>query len=275
MDKIHTSHPVFDIESAIIKTRNVPSPVDLKAFQTRIDRICGKTPDGKSKVRVVWGQQATQFIMGRQRMKYPFWRYEEGGEIHDIGTPRFYLEELHVNAELQSAGRWDEARYTWMDGELVDILGPIPSEGFYSPLWCIAHHDDYCCNGKGYIKGEACLGAYRPPVDSDIERIQRMHKRREQAAQSEMEPLDAAQVEKKRLERSHTQDEAYRKKIRETIADYINTRSHSWDTLDPAVLNWGKYHFIGGHNKSGKRKADGSTTPVGAGSLAADLQSPE
>ena len=126
--KVHVSHPVFDIESEIIKTGNAPCPVDLKAFQQRIDRTCGKMPDGKSKVRIVWGQAATQFIMGRQRMKYPFYRYMDGGEIHDIGTPRFYLEELHTNAELQAQGRWDAARYADLDGERVDLLDRSPKK---------------------------------------------------------------------------------------------------------------------------------------------------
>lgn len=267
--KVHVSHPVFDIESEIIKTGNAPCPVDLKAFQQRIDRTCGKMPDGKSKVRIVWGQAATQFIMGRQRMKYPFYRYMDGGEIHDIGTPRFYLEELHTNAELQAQGRWDAARYADLDGERVDLLGPIPEEGFYSPLFAIAHHDDYCCGGREFIKGEPCLGAYRPPTDSDITRIQRMHKRKEQASRSELEPT-AEQVAKAARKASEARDEKFRSNIREVIEDYMKTRSHSWDTLDPTPEKWGRFHFMGSHTKSGKVKEDGSSTAVSAGSLATD-----
>lgn len=278
--KVHVSHPVFDIESEIIKTGNAPCPVDLKSFQERIDRALGKMPDGKPKVRVVWGQAATQFVMGRQRMKYPFYRYMEGGEIQDIGTPRFYFEELHTNAELQTQGRWEQARWAWIDGEKVDLLGPIPEDGFYSPLFAIAHHDDYCCGGREFIRGEPCLGAYRPPTDSDITRLQRMHKRKEQASRHELDPTPE-QVTKAAAEMAEKRDEQFRSNIREVIEDYIKTRSHSWDTLDPAVLQHGKYHWLRSSRKSGltdeeikqlgKKDQDGrNSTAVSAGSLATD-----
>src|SRR5262245_49127537 len=137
MNTVHTSHPLFDIESAIVANRNQPSPVDLKPWQNRIDSIVGKTPDGKSRLRIVGGQHGTTFSCGKTRRKYPFWRYEDAGEIVDIGIPRFYVEELHTNSELHHKDAWDNARYYYDEAtrELIDVLGPVPQDGFYSALF--------------------------------------------------------------------------------------------------------------------------------------------
>src|SRR5690349_11349424 len=89
--KLHISHPGFDIEDEIVKAGNRPSPVDLKPWQRRLDDIAGKTLENRSRLRIVWGQEATFFCVGRMRHKYPFFRYEQDGEIRDIGTPRFYV----------------------------------------------------------------------------------------------------------------------------------------------------------------------------------------
>ena len=247
------SHPVFDIEAEIVKARNQVSPVDLRIWQDRLDKIAGKTVEGKSKLRIVWGQDynlASMISCGQRRLKYPFWRYEEGGEIHDIGTPRFYIEELHLNAELKRNGGWDKARYYWDEGVMIDVLGPIPDEGFYTCLFMIASHDELCCNGKGVVKHEPCLGAYRPPVDSDLQRIRRMKQRRDAASNDDNAPSESL-LRKRAADMTEKRDEIWRKNTREAIDDYFKTRAHSWFTLDPAPYSWGKYHFTGGHSKSG------------------------
>lgn len=235
-----------------MKARNVPSPVDLKPWQDRINRIAGLSSTGKPRLRIVWGQAAEMVSCGRTAKKYPFWRYEEAGQIHDIGTPRFYVEELHGNAELRQKGGWDRARYYWDDvtHEMIDVLGPIPEEGFYTAVFLIAHHDSLCCGGKGVVKHEPCLGAYRPPCDSDLTRIRRMKHRRDTASNDDNTPSEAL-LAKRADDATDKRDERWLANSREVVEDYIKTRSHSWTTLDPAPFSWGKYHFTGGHSRSG------------------------
>lgn len=249
-------HLLFDDADEIIKANNQASPVDLKPFQEQIDRIAGKTTDGKSRVRIVWGQdfeRTKMIVCGKWRMRYPFYRYEVGSEIRDIGIPRFYIEELHLNAELQEDNRWEQARWTWEDGVLVDVLGPIPAEGFYSAVFMIAHHDEACCNGEGHKKFEQCLGGYRPPNDADLERIRRAIWNRDHAPKSELQPSDEL-IRKRNLDRIEQQDQDRSAKLREGLDDFARTHAHTWVNDDPTVAKWGKYHWVSGHNKSGTKK---------------------
>lgn len=252
---MNNSHPLFDIEANIIKARNQPSPVVLKPWQDRIDAIVGKTPAGRSRLRIVWGQdfeKASAIMCGRRALKYPFYRYEEGGALHDIGIPRFYVEELHSNSELQHKSAWDKARYYFDEytREMIDVLGPIPEEGFYTALFQIAHHDELCCGGREVVKKEPCLGAYREPSEADLTRIRRMQWRRDHAANQENNPSESL-IRKRAQDLTEKRDEKWRQSIREAIEDYTRTRSHSWTTLDPVVLQHGKYHWTGSHTKSG------------------------
>jgi len=265
---MRTSHHIFDVESEIVKARNQDSPVSLKPWQDRLDRIAGLTVDGKSKLRIVWGQDfnlASMISCGKRRLKYPFWRYEEGGEIRDIGVPRFYVEELHLNLELQQKDGWERARYYWDEetGEKIDVLGPIPPEGFYTALFLIAHHDSLCCDGKGIVKHEPCLGSYRPPADSDLQRVHRMKWRRDQASNDDNAPSESL-LRKRAADMTEQRDEKWRQGVRNAIDDYVKTRSHSWTTLDPTPYSWGKYHFIGGHNRSGLQPKETNANSSGS-----------
>lgn len=254
------SHAVFDSETEIIRAGNVPCPadVDLKVWQKRIDQVAGKTATGQSRLRIVWGQdtEATKMIVcGAWRLKYPFWRWEEGGVIRDIGMPRFYVEEHLPRAELMANGRWDSARYSFDNetGELMDVLGPCPEDGFYSSAFMIAYHDEHCCNGEEARNGEPCVGAYRPPRDIDIQRIQRALQRREKAANSEVAPTEQ-QLAKQQENIIEARDERRRRELRERLDDWAKTHAHTWTTHDPSVIQHGKYHFTGGHSKSGMSK---------------------
>lgn len=248
----HRSHALFDVESAIIANRNQPSPVDLRSYQERIDKAVGKDIHGRSLLRVVWGQAVTHLSFGRHRMKYPFYRYEEGGEIHDIGIPRFFVEELHSNAELNQSGAWEKTRWQWVDGQgKVDVLGAIPEEGFYTLLFPIAYHDRLCCNGREFLpNGETCYGAYRPPTDHDLQRIRRMKWRRDHGSNAENNPSDS-QIRRNAERHSAQRDEMWQKNISERVDDFLNTHGWRFSTDDPSALANGKYHFLGGHNRSG------------------------
>lgn len=249
------SHPVFDVEREIVRTGNCPSPIDLLPWQARIDAIAGKTPDGKSRLRIVWGQEAEAYICGQRRKKYPFWRYMDGGEIVDIGVPRFYVEELHTNAELHKRDAWERARYFWdeVTGSLLDVLGPVPEEGFYTAVFMIAYHDDYCCGGRGHVKHEPCLGAFRPPSDEDLTRIRKIKYLRDHASNDQRAPSDTL-IEKWTDEAAEKRDDRWRLRIREAIQDFMRTHSYRFTTDDPSELSWGKYKFTAAHSRSGLRK---------------------
>lgn len=265
---------LFDIEAEIIKARNQPSPVDLKPWQDRIDAIVGKTATGKSRLRIVWGQSfehASSIICGRRALRYPFYRYEEGGAIHDIGIPRFYIEELHGNAELKHKDAWDRSRYYFDEytREMIDVLGPIPEEGFYTSLFQIAHHDDLCCSGKEVVKGEPCLGGYREPGEIDLTRIRRMKWRRDHASNDENLPSESL-LRKRAQDLTEKRDEKWRTGIRERVEDFMNTHAWKFTTFDPTEIGWGRFHFTGAHSKSGLKKKEavnassGDSAEVGA-----------
>jgi hypothetical protein len=250
----HTSHPTFDIAETIINAGNCPPPVDLKPWQDRIDLITGKNSVGHSKVRLVWGQdldKAGAWICGKRRAKYPFYRYEEAGEIRDIGTPRFYVEELHNNAELRKDNNWEKNRY-YFDPQLglLDVLGPIPDDGFYTSVFIIALHDEICCNGSGVVNNDICLGAFRPPCDADLQRIRRMKWNRDHASNEDLRPSQSL-IEKRTEERSQKFDELIDRESSTYMGDFFKTHGWKLTTDDPSRLNWGKYAFVGSHSKSG------------------------
>lgn len=253
---VHQSHPGFDIESEIIKAKNRPPPVDLSIWQKRIDSITGKTPENRSRLRIVWGQSfdATMFCMGRRRMRYPFWRYEEDGEIRDIGTPRFYVEELHDIAELKTNDGWERSRYQWEGLEKIDVLGPMPEEGFYTSVFLIGHHDSLCCDGAGHVKGDLCIGAYRPPTDSDLARIRRMKQRRDSAANFENAPTEEL-VRKWKVEAAQKRDEAFSAKLKDSIDNWIAVHGHRiTDSMNHKQIARGKFKFMPTENFVGSNK---------------------
>lgn len=252
------SHPVFDNESEIVRTGNSTCPVDLTYWQKRIDQVAGKTATGQSRMRIVWGQdwqKATMIVCGRRRLRYPFWRYEDAGEIQDIGIPRFYVEELVPRASLMADDRWANARFSTdpETGELLDVLGPCPEEGFYASAFCIAHHDEWCCDGAEIKNSEPCLGAYREPTERDIQRIQRALWNRDHASNEEVAPDESA-LKRQKAHIVEARDERRSRELRERLEDWTKTHAHTWTTLDPSVIKHGKYHWLSGHNKSGTPK---------------------
>lgn len=281
------SHPVFDIESRIIETGNHPSPVDLSSFQRRLDAIAGQAVTGQSLIRIEWGQDAIgarMIVCGSWRLKHCFYRgsrrhelynpvsglFETYDEMFEIGIPRFFITELHSRSELSQGNGWEKARWLWEDGQLIDVLGPLPDSGFYSTIYTIAHHDHLCCGGRGQRKGEPCLGSYREPDESDLERVARMKWRRDHASNDDFAP-SLGLLAKRGEEFRGKRDERWQARVDGAIDDYVDTRKHSWATHDPAALSWGKYHFTQAHNLSGlspllKEKSHGSSD----GALLAD-----
>lgn len=260
------SHPVFDLESEIVKAGNCPSPVDLAPWQQRLDDIAGKTVEGRSRLRIVWGQDenlASMICCGRRVHKYPFWYRED---LSTIGKPRFFVEELHNLSELNHGGAWERARYKRTAAGIVeeDVLGPIPEEGFYTSVFLIAHHDELCCAASGMVNGEICMGAYRPPADTDLQRIRRMKTNRDQASNDERKPSDARLA--KRIEAAtEARNEKWRAATREVIDDFMKNHAWRFTEDDPTALGWGRFHFTAGHSKSGLTKENESNVSSDSG----------
>lgn len=262
---------MFDVEAEIIK-RNYPSPVDIAPFQKRLDEIAGVDVSGRSNIKISWGQDMAEqmIICGVWHMKFCFYRFIDRKErlnpanglieisetMQEIGTPRFFISELHSNSELHANDRWENARYVWVsETERMDVLGPVPDTGFYTPLFTVAYHDELCCDGDEFIKGNACLGAYREPNETDLERVRRMKWRRDHASPDEL-MADANLTQKRAMDWQEKRNEKWQKGVREALDDAFRTHAVGWTTLDPTVKKWGKYAFLSAHNKSGTKKED-------------------
>ncbi len=250
----HQSHALFDYEDRIIKAGNQPSPIDLRFFQMQIDRVAGKTATNKSRCRIVWGQdvEATKmFCVGKFRLKYPFYRELIAGEIEDIGIPRFFIEELHDVDELHKNNAWERSRYSIEGFDKIDVMGPAPIEGFYTEVFEIAYHDYLCCRGREHLKnGEKCHGAFRVPEMRDLDRIEKIIYRRNNAAIQDSAPSPEL-IQKRTQDMIAKRDEQWRDGIRGVIDDFMKSHGHRFNTFDPVVLKQGKYHQVRGHSKSG------------------------
>lgn len=263
------AHPIFDNETRW--DANFPCPIDLTAFQKRLDEITGKTWDGRSRLRVVWGQAPDDlmFFRGEKIRRHPHWREkkqiewqdEETGlwtireQLFEIGIPRFYVQELHERDELLRNDAWEQSRYSYDGLTKIDDMGPVPEEGFYQDLFLVAHHDSFCCNGAGHVRGVVCLGGYRPPSQEDIDRVGRMIRRWHQATPEELEP--SLELKNKRIrEHIQKQEREQREALRETVKNGLAPHQHTFTTDDPSIAQWGKYHWVGAHNKSGAKPKD-------------------
>ena len=272
------SHPFFDAsaeriadESRPAWDRNYPCPLDLRPVQKELDRLTGRTATGQARLKVVWGMSPddVMWVEGRWMRQHPHWRGENyrerfnpatglvevRREFYEIGVPRFYVMELHERSELLADDNWQQARYEWRDGVLVDVLGPLPADGFYTDLFTVAYHDHLCCDGREHVQGVPCLGLYRPPGEPDYERIRRILRRRDQATPDELNP-SPEMVGKRARELAAAREERFRTEIRERVRNSLEPHAHTFITTDESVIRNGQYHWTNGHSKSGLKKKD-------------------
>jgi len=293
----YVSHPVFDAdprgkaEDAPLWERNHPCPVDLKPFQEALDKLTGRTWNNLPRLKVVWGMSRddTMYVCGSWLLRHAHWRgirrrsrvnpatglVEFRDELVEIGTPRFYVMELHETAELRGGDRWDRSRYAEMSEDdvsllgglppgsiqvgpgrfVVDVMGEVPEGGFYEDLFAVAYHDRLCCGGRGHVKGVACLGAYRPPGEPDLERVRRILWRRDHATSDERNPTPET-IEKRSREMAEASSERFRAKVRERVRNALAPHAFKFKNDDPSVLANGRYHWVSGHSKSGLPQAE-------------------
>jgi hypothetical protein len=279
-------HAIFDLEPF---TKNYPSPVNLERWQTQINRIVGQSVDGRPLLRIVWGMDEHLLVFRPfpngepgYGMKYvysgEFIEHElqqeittEKGEIKnlgavsyervEVGIPRFIIEQLHVDEEYRQSH--EDQRYHWMDGVLVDILGPAPAEGFYSEVFTIASHDERCCGGKEWFHKketgpqgerithgqERCFGGYRVPLERDLKRIRHMKQMRDRQPFQHMPGQRIpdhvkAQAARDARTRQEQEEAKMKARYRSAIDDWFQTHGHRFKTDDPGVHSNGRYHFF-------------------------------
>lgn len=234
---------------------NIECPIDLKPFQRQIDRITGKTIEGRSRVRVEWMMDyrtESYTFCGEKAWKHPYWMYIDSNSTVDkgtgleivsmskrwIGIPRFIITELH--SKEQAGEGWEKARYDWVDGVYMDTLGPMPEEGWYGDLFIVAKHDEQCCNGKGVDQGKVCYGGFKLPGEDELYRLKRLKYLRDHA-ETFTEPLEI-RIAKEKAAR----DEAMREHFTEAIESAL--APHAWRAF-AADNTQAKYHFPFNGNK--------------------------
>lgn len=187
-----------------------PDSVDISKWQEKIDQIAGKTPGGRSIIRIVWAWQSRTLhhtdwdgfgkpIKAAWRQRYRFTTVTlPSGEDVDISVPRFILEELFPVSLLRAS--WEQARY-YFDPVLnrrVDRLGDLPQEGYYRYLYTINEHEENesCCDRALNGIGRRCWGYYREPQEKDLRALERAKHLRDKDGQKREadEPLSAEEV---------------------------------------------------------------------------------
>lgn len=91
-------------------------------------------------------------------------------EEHDIGIPRFFVEQLlHPNVVAEG---WEIERYGSNPdtGEVEDLLGPAPNIYYEDAFYMIASHDK--CEKRVGVCVPGCRGEYRAPEQMDIAYVQ-------------------------------------------------------------------------------------------------------
>jgi hypothetical protein len=250
---------VLDNPSQWARVIPAPSDVNQRKFQRRLDRITGRTPSGRSRVRLVWGwsPEARVWHRGEWRARYRFHTVHlPSGDQVDLAVPRWFLEELVEPAQYKD--QWNALRYEWDGIEPVDVTGPPPEGGWYVPLALVAAHDGDkgCCVAEWAAQRRKCWGSYKPPTDSDLEMIQRAVKLRDQAKQFNRtdEPMSKEALEdcrKVQFEKKKQYDEDMAEHYENIIRGFMNTMGPLITSDDPTVHRWGTRHFLSGHSKSG------------------------
>jgi hypothetical protein len=152
--------------------------LDQERWQQRIDQLVGVSKDRKPIIRIVWGQDVTQRVLGTTELpRYWTKRRNENGNLTYYTVPRWMLEKrLEIE---QYAGSWEEKRWGYQDENGTPIDAGPPPEEYYTFAYLIAEHEAInpsdgwpaCCTRKFYEDRGRCWGRYKQPGDDDLELI--------------------------------------------------------------------------------------------------------
>jgi hypothetical protein len=147
--------------------------LDVESYQDRINAVVGVNKDGYPIIRLVWGQDVRQRILGAEETPR-YWTRRRGGEYWKV--PRWMLEK---RVEIEQYGpSWEEKRYSLTDEEGTPLdSGPPPSE-YYTFAYLIAEHEGLhtdgwpaCCSRAFYTDRGRCWGRYKQPGDDDLQLV--------------------------------------------------------------------------------------------------------
>lgn len=227
---------------------NFPPPLSERVqreFQDRINAICGLAPNGKPNVRLLWPadpdeSKSMKIVEGEKRARYVLYSEEyEGTRITESGLA--VVETIQVDI---TPARWILEEYS----EVKDD---------YLHLTTIGYHDERCCDGAESVSGHLCFGLYREPAQRDLEDLQRRVQERDawgervQADQPFTHSETQAALSRIRRWQEHWEGNL-RNRYKQAILDGMLAQSPRLFSDDPTVQKWGKYHFLSGHNPSGK-----------------------
>lgn len=194
-------------------TKNLPnpaSPQQMRAWQDRLDTVCGTEPDGTPRLRLVWlpdwnTQRTWDRYKGEWTLKY-VWGYRtehlegeglSGVRYEPIAPPRFAIEAL-VPASAQSVpAGFDRPGVDkeWVEdeaGQLQEVITAAfhemrESGPRYTRIEFLCQHSELrhpdsgrraCCHELLVERNERCLGRYRPFDDLDVQRMRRLFRQK-------------------------------------------------------------------------------------------------
>jgi hypothetical protein len=197
------------------KIHEMPLGVDVKAYQEKINGICGLSPFGTPNVKLTWMPSIENYSkyysewneagFGTKailRCQYVYETVYEKGIPFDIPPPRWALKQFvhpsrYITAE--ETVRWK----IMQDGQQVllrENRPPRSDKGFYTNLRRIGKHNPWCCR-KMKKQGLTCWGEYRKPDSSYLLMLKKAVAIREKEEnQSPNEPLTEETMAKAALE---------------------------------------------------------------------------
>jgi len=190
-------------------TQNLPNPASpqmMRAWQDKLNTVCGVEPDGTPRLRLVWlpdgrTQETWDRYRGDWSLKY-VWNYVREQTDGDtlsavrfipIAPPRFAIEALVPATAIRKPKGWDAAGVDteWFldeDGKMKQIITDVYHENRntgpeYARIAILMQHSTMrhphskkrmCCHQRWVEDGEReCLGMYRPFDDGDVEAMKR------------------------------------------------------------------------------------------------------
>lgn len=189
-----------DLDTPARWNRYLKPWLDVEGWQRRIDQIVGLNKRGQSIIRLVWAQDATQYIFGEEIPRYWTRRQKREGKQVWWTVPRWVFEkrlepELYVDS-------WNATRHFYTDdaGNALD-KGPAPDEYFTWMMECARHEEPgsdgwpACCTRAFYTDRSRCWGSYRSPSDDDLDLLRQAVRQMESDPYSDpYSPLSYAQL---------------------------------------------------------------------------------
>jgi len=104
---------------------NYDAPLYPSWIDDELSYASGRDFFGDVRLRIVWGQKLFRIAQGQVLMLHPAQTWEKGGQIYQVGYPRFIVQ-MKQHPNFCGLGDWDEK-----------LQGPKPTTGLYTYLACV------------------------------------------------------------------------------------------------------------------------------------------